>query len=363
MRNKRTLIILGVLVITAAAFIYQSLQNMNGPTDREGPGAFFMSQGNLAASFNQELTGQLKVLPEQLKVQVKINDSLVFEATNPPAIIPLKISIKGLPLGSYRLRVISKGSTGVNSEDERVLYVVSDVAPKSWSLEVVRQYPHNDSSFTQGLCFYKGKMFEGTGDPQTVGATMVAEVELATGKILKRRTKPQPIFGEGITVMNGEIYQISWKNDSCFVYDAGTLSPLRSYTYSGEGWGLTHDENTLIMSDGTEKIYFRDPKTFKVLKVLSVYTNQGPINYLNELEYIDGLIYANVWMSNIIAVIDPLTGRVLSTIDATEVVKKGKGTGEVLNGIAYNPTTQKTYLTGKYWPSLFEVKITQAKAR
>jgi glutamine cyclotransferase len=163
--------------------------------------------------------------------------------------------------------------------------------------------------------------------------------------------------------MNGEIYQISWKNDSCFVYDAGTLSPLRYYTYSGEGWGLTHDENTLIMSDGTEKIYFRDPKTFKVLKVLSVYTNQGPINYLNELEYIDGLIYANVWMSNIIAVIDPLTGRVLSTIDATEVVKKGKGTGEVLNGIAYNPTTQKTYLTGKYWPSLFEVKITQAKAR
>ena len=121
MRNKRTLIILGVLVITAAAFIYRSLQNMNGPTDREGPGAFFMSQGNLAASFNQELTGQLKVLPEQLKVQVKINDSLVFEATNPPAIIPLKISIKGLPLGSYRLRVISKGSTGVNSEDERVL--------------------------------------------------------------------------------------------------------------------------------------------------------------------------------------------------------------------------------------------------
>jgi glutamine cyclotransferase len=359
MRNKRTLFILGILVIIAATFVYQSLQNINRQEENDGPGAYFTSQGNLVASFNQTLTGQIKVLPEQQKVQVKINDSLVFEASKPSTNIPLNVSIKGLPLGSYRLRVISYGESGVSSEDERVLYVVSDVAPKAWAIESVRQYPHNDSLFTQGLCFYNGKMYEGTGDPKTIGATMVAEVELNTGKVVKRRTKPQPIFGEGITILNGEMYQISWKNDSCFVYDAATLSPLRSYTYSGEGWGLTHDNKLLIMSDGTEKIYFRDPKTFKVLKTLSVYTHQGPINYLNELEYIDGLIYANVWMSNIIAVIDPQTGRVMSTIDATELVKKGKGNGEVLNGIAFNQATRKTYLTGKYWPYIFEVKITK----
>jgi glutamine cyclotransferase len=362
MRNKRTLVILSILIVAAVTFVYQSFRSLNQQEENEGPRAFFTAQGNLSAPFNQFLTGQIKVLPEQQKIQIKINDSLVLESLNPTTFIPIHISVKGLPLGSYRLRVISYGSSGLSSEDERILYVVSDVVPQAWAIKSVRQYPHNDSSFTQGLCFYNGKMFEGTGDPKTIGATLVAEVELNTGKILKRRTKPQPIFGEGITVMNGELYQISWKNDSCFVYSAANLSPLRAYTYSGEGWGITHNQKLLIMSDGSEKIYFRDPKTFEVLKVISVFTHQGPVTYLNELEYVDGMLYANIWMSNIVAVIDPSTGRVIATVDATEIVKEGKGNGEVLNGIAYNPATKKTYLTGKYWSKLFEVKITPSKA-
>lgn len=363
MRNKKNLLILSILAITAGAFLYKTFYSGNRNNDGLEPGAYFTAQGNMFASFNQSLTGQIKVLPEQKKVQVFINDSLVFEQINPTTLLSVKFPVKGLPMGSYRLRVVSQGLNGLYSEDERVLYVVSDVVPESWEIKAVQKYPHNDSSFTQGICFYKGKMYEGTGDPQTIGATMVAEVELNTGKIVKRRKKPQPIFGEGITVMDGEVYQISWKNDSCFVYSAATLSPLRSYTYSGEGWGLTHNEKFLIMSDGSEKIYFRDPSTFKVLKVLSVFTNQGPINYLNELEYIDGLLYANIWMSNMIAVIDPATGRVLSILDATAIVKEGKERGEVLNGIAYNPQNQKIYLTGKYWPNLFEVAIRRPKAK
>ena len=192
-----------------------------------------------------------------------------------------------------------------------------------------------------------------------IGATFVGEVELSTGKILRRRTKATPIFGEGITVLNGELFQITWKNDSCFVYDERTLKPLRTHNYTGEGWGLTHDGKHLIMSDGTSRITFRNPRSFEIQRTIDVYNHQGPILQLNELEYIDGLLYANVWMSNIIAVIDPKNGRVVATIDATDLVKTGKGSGEVLNGIAYNSKSNKTYLTGKYWPSIFEVQISR----
>lgn len=361
MRNKKTFLILGVLLLTAVAFVYNSLNTGQNSNDIESPMAYFTTQGNILVSYQKVFIGTIKVQPDQTQVEVLINDSLVLKKFKPEPTISFEIPIKNLPLGAYRLRVISRNSEGLSSEDERVLYVVSDLVPENWAVEPLQKLPHNDSSFTQGLCFYKNSFFEGTGDPKTIGATMVAEVDLNSGKIVKRRTKPQPVFGEGITVKDGELYQISWKNDSCFVYNSTTLKPIRSYTYTGEGWGLTHDGTSLIMSDGSEKIYFRDPKSFKVTKVIAVYTHQGPINYLNELEYIDGLIYANIWMSNLIAAIDPKTGRVIATIDATNLVKEGKGNGEVLNGIAYNPTNKKTYLTGKYWPSLFEVNIKKPK--
>jgi len=361
MANKRALIILGFLALVVIAFVYRSVTSEGDPMQTAGPGAYFPSQGNVFVPFGQPLVHQIKVRPQQQKVSLYINDSLVFEKIKPSGILSINLPLKGFSLGSYRLRVVSIGADGLTSEDERVLFVVSDLQPENWSIEVVNRYPHNDSSFTQGLSFFNGKLFEGTGDPQSLGASMVAEVAFTTGKILRRRIKPTPIFGEGITVFEGELFQITWKNDSCFVYNAASLMPLRSYTYSGEGWGLTHDSRSLIMSDGSEKIYFRNPKTFAVDKTLSVFTHQGPVNYLNELEYIDGLLYANIWMSNLLAVIDPSTGRVMATIDATNIVKEGRGNGEVLNGIAYNSQTKKIYITGKYWPSLFEIKIRKPK--
>jgi glutamine cyclotransferase len=242
-----------------------------------------------------------------------------------------------------------------------VLYVLSDVTPESWSLVLKNQYVHNDSSFTQGLAFSDGKLFEGTGDPNGIGATMIGEVDLNSGKILRKKSVAAPVFGEGITLVGNELFQITWQNSTCFVYDKKTFAPLRQYTYAGEGWGLTYDGAYIIMSDGSETLTFRDPKTFKEIKTIQVYTHEGAITKLNELEYIDGFIYANIWTSNLIAVIEPTTGKVIATIDATEAVQRGKGNGEVLNGIAHNQKTGKTYITGKFWTSLFEVAFTKPK--
>jgi glutamine cyclotransferase len=190
---------------------------------------------------------------------------------------------------------------------------------------------------------------------------MFGEVDLNSGEILRKKSVAAPVFGEGITLVGNELFQITWQNNTCFVYDKKTFAPLRQYTYAGEGWGLTYDGAYIIMSDGSETLTFRDPKTFKEIKTIQVYTHEGAITKLNELEYIDGFIYANIWTSNLIAVIEPATGKVIATIDATEAVQKGKGNGEVLNGIAYNQKTGKTYITGKFWTSLFEVAFTKPK--
>jgi glutamine cyclotransferase len=162
-------------------------------------------------------------------------------------------------------------------------------------------------------------------------------------------------FGEGITIFGNAIYQLTWQEQKCFIYNKESLQLEREVSYVGEGWGLCNDGKLLIMSNGTERLTFRNPKTFAVERTIEVYTHQGPVTNLNELEYADGLIYANVWMTNKVAVIDPMSGKVLAEIDATDLVLEGKQSGDVLNGIAYNPTTKKWYMTGKNWPKLFEV--------
>lgn len=359
MRIKKSYLIIGLLVVVAAAFVFSVFNNSNSETEDVPLQAYFSASGNFIVAYQKTFSTQLTVLPEQKKITVLLNDSIVFVQTNPAKNLSFTLNTKGLDLGNYRLRVLATASEGTSTEDERILTLVSDIVPANWTLRIVNTFPHNDSSFTQGLAFSEGRLFEGTGDPKNIGATFIGEVELKTGKILRRRTKAMPVFGEGVTALNGELFQITWKNDSCFVYDETTLTPIRTHNYAGEGWGLTHNGSQLIMSDGTARIVFRDPKTFAEIKSIQVFTHQGSLPYLNELEYIDGLLYANVWMSNMVAVIDPNNGRVIATIDATELVKKGKGNGEVLNGIAYNPKSRKIYLTGKYWPSIFEVQISK----
>ncbi len=356
MKNKTTLLIIGLLGLVAGAFILNTFKNTED--DRPlGPISYFEKEGNLSRIFGESFETIALTTEEGVTVRIYLDDSLLNTYANAKKQTKISIPKALLTLGAHALKITAKHHLLGQTEDERVLYVLSDTPPQSWSLTILNQFPHNDSSFTQGLVFSEDKLFEGTGDPRGIGATLIGEVALNTGAMIRRKGQPVPVFGEGITIVGEKLFQITWQNNICYVYNKNDFEPIKQFTYAGEGWGITYDGTFLIMSDGSERLTFRDPKTFKEIRVIQAYTHEGAITKLNELEYIDGLIYANVWTSNLIAVIDPATGKVIATIDATPAVQKGKGNGEVLNGIAYNQKTKKTYITGKYWPSLFEVKF------
>ena len=200
----------------------------------------------------------------------------------------------------------------------------------------------------------EGNLYEGIGQ---YGSSKLSQVDLKTGKVNEKLsiTLAGDYFGEGITVFNDKIYQLTWEEQTCFVYNKSTFELDKTIPYIGEGWGLCNDGKYLIMSNGSERITFRNPETFAIEKIIEVYDNKGPIQQLNELEYIDGKIYANVYTSNQIVVIDPITGRVEAIIDCSILEKEGRGYGDVLNGIAYND--EKIYMTGKNWNKLFEVNL------
>ena len=246
-------------------------------------------------------------------------------------------------------------------EDSRTIRVFSDISPKPFTATVVTTYPHNPANYTQGFEFHNGELWESTGNPGNTGESTVGKIDLKSGQFItsKKNALDATYFGEGITIFGDELFQLTWQNGKCFVYDKNTMALKKDFTYVGEGWGLCNDGKSLIMSDGTERITFRDPKTFKPLRTIEVYDDQGPYPSLNELEYIDGKIYANIYTTSLIVVIEPYSGRVLEKIDATGLETVGKMGGEVLNGIAYNPATKKLYLTGKYWGKIIEVNLSE----
>jgi len=211
-------------------------------------------------------------------------------------------------------------------------------------------YPHDRNAFTQGLVFEEGVLYEGTG---IKGRSSVRKVELKTGNILKIHELPNYYFGEGVTVYGDTIIQLTWKSRTGFVYDKDSFELLQKFTYPTEGWGITHDGNCLIMSDGTATLHFLNPKTFKEIDRLEVYDKNGPVHRLNELEYIQGEIYSNVWQTNRIARIAPQSGQVIGWID----LKGLNVQGNVLNGIAYDSHNDRLFVTGKFWPKLFEIDL------
>ncbi|XZE18391.1 glutaminyl-peptide cyclotransferase [Pirellulaceae bacterium SH449] len=222
--------------------------------------------------------------------------------------------------------------------------------------EVVNKYPHDPTAFTQGLVFYNGYLYEGTGQK---GRSLLRKVKLEDGKDV---VPPVPLspdyFGEGITILNDKIYQLTWQDNYCLVYDVNTLELLGHFVYEFEGWGLTTDGNELILSDGTPTIRFIDPETFKVTKKLDVTDRRQRLKSLNELEWIDGEIWANIWYEDRIARISPDTGAVLGWVDLQHIYPQNRRHREsVMNGIAYDPDTKRIFVTGKNWPHLFEIRI------
>lgn len=225
-----------------------------------------------------------------------------------------------------------------------------------YGYEVVNTFPHDPDAYTQGLVFHEGKFLESTG---RTGRSSLRNVEVETGKVLKQVNVPNPYFAEGITLLKGKIYQLTWQHRTGFIYDAATLKKLGEFTYEGEGWGLTSDGDSLIMSDGTDQLRFLDPATFKVLKTVAVVDKRVPVARLNELEFVRGEIYANVWTEDRIARIDAKTGRVLGWIQLAGLIPRTELLDEeaVLNGIAYDEAHDRLFVTGKLWPKLFEIRI------
>ncbi|MEK6283277.1 MAG: glutaminyl-peptide cyclotransferase [Acidobacteriota bacterium] len=226
-----------------------------------------------------------------------------------------------------------------------------------YGYEVVNTWPHDPDAYTQGLIFHDGKLLESTGE---VGHSTLRRVELETGKVVQKVDVPPPYFAEGITLFKGKIYQLTWQHQKGFIYDAWSFEKLGEFTYAGEGWGLTNDGKSLILSDGTNRIKFLDPNNFQVKKVITVSDRGQPVNQLNELEYVHDEIYANIWHENRIARIDAETGRIVGWINLNGLLSPGDVNDEeaVLNGIAYDLATGRLFVTGKLWPKLFEIRLT-----
>ena len=223
-----------------------------------------------------------------------------------------------------------------------------------YTYQIVRVYPHDPNAFTQGLQYVDGVLYEGTG---LNGRSSIRKVKLDTGEVLQRRDVPAQHFGEGITVWKSTLIELTWKSEMAFVYDATTLEPRRTFQYTGEGWGLTHDAANLIMSDGSDRLRYLDPATFVERRRIQVTSDGIAIRNLNELEYVKGEIYANVWQTDDIARIAP-DGRVVGWIDLRGLLTAAeRASVDVLNGIAYEESRDRLFVTGKLWPKLFEIKL------
>lgn len=227
-----------------------------------------------------------------------------------------------------------------------------------YGYRIVNTYPHDPSAFTQGLVYHDGFLYEGTG---LNGQSSLRKVRLETGEVVERFDLGEQYFGEGITVLGSQILQLTWRAGLGFVYDLPTFEVTGTFTYTGEGWGLTHDATTLILSDGTAHLRFFEPATFEELGSVTVRDGGAPLTDLNELEYIDGRVYANVWQTDRIAIIEPTSGQVTGWIDlhGLRADAEARGTDAVLNGIAYDAGGDRLFVTGKLWPRLFEIELVE----
>ena len=228
-------------------------------------------------------------------------------------------------------------------------------APAVAGFKVVAVYPHDPNAFTQGLAIAGGQLYEGTG---LYGQSTIRKVDVTTGRVEKQRPINAAYFGEGIAILDGHLYQLTWQNGLGLVYDLATFNQQRTFQYAGEGWGLTQDGRELILSDGSARLRFLDPQTFAVVREIEVRDHGQPVTKLNELEYIDGEIWSNVWYDDRIARISPTTGEVLGWIDLAALYPKSARSSEaVLNGIAYDAAAKRLFVTGKNWPQLYEIEV------
>ena len=265
----------------------------------------------------------------------------------------MKLSVVGTLLTTGILYMSCNGNNDTPAENTATQSNVS-----SMSYTVAGVYPHDTSHFTQGLAFYGGQLLEGTGN---YGESKLVQLDLKSGKSTKEVLLAKEFFGEGITILNDTVFQLTWKENIVFVYDAKDFKKIKEFSINTQGWGITHNGKELIVSDGSANLYYYDPSTFRLLRTQGVTEDGSPAVNLNELEYINGYVYANQWQYNYILKIDPSSGQVIGKMDLSDLQKRAKvknPAADVLNGIAYNAENKKIYVTGKNWPEIYEIQFT-----
>jgi len=266
------------------------------------------------------------------------------------------LPIKGEKLGYQNLKAqiyFENDFAEINSRIE----LVSSITPAFKTYKIVNTYPHDTLSFTEGLEFYRDTLYESTGQK---GASHLRSYDYKTGKVYRQINLEGDYFGEGITAINNQWFQLTWQSNVGFIYDVNSFKKIKTFTYDKpiEGWGMTNDGKSIYQSDGTEKIWKMNPTTQKMEDYINVYTNTNKIKSINELEWIEGKIFGNIWQKDAIAIINPSTGEVEGVLDLSGLRSQVKNAAaEVLNGIAYNAKTKTLFVTGKNWDKLFEIKV------
>jgi glutaminyl-peptide cyclotransferase len=270
-----------------------------------------------------------------------------------------EIESRNFEVGTRYLKAISTLSDGTMGENYTDFLLLSDLTPQKYSYKTINAFPHSIEHFTEGFEIRNGILYESTGQE---GTSSIYKIDISNWKVIQENKLENKYFGEGITILNGKVYQLTYKTQIGFVRDLTTLELIKTFTYkNAQGWGLTNDGKYLIMSDGTEYLTYLDPETLKEVKRIQVCNQKGVVINLNELEYINGEIWANVWTTDIIVQIDPKTGKIVAEIDLkgllTSNITNQKASVDVLNGIAYDHDTNKIYVTGKLWPKIFEIEL------
>jgi glutamine cyclotransferase len=320
---------------------------------------FTIDNTNFKAQYQPQESLQIGILNPNEKAV----DSIIYfvndkKIASKKGLDKLTFELKDQKLGYQNLKALVYFG-GENSEATARIELISNVQPKLLKYKIVNTFPHDITSFTEGLEFYKDTLYESTGQN---GASYLRKYDYKTGKVYKQVDLEAKYFGEGITFVNGKLFQLTWQEKTGFIYDANTLKLEKTFTYDKdiEGWGMTNDGKYIYQTDKTEKIWKMDPNTQKMIDYINVYYGELKIKAINELEWINGKIYTNVWQKDAIAVVNPNNGAVEGILDMSGLRKLINVTPEdYLNGIAYNPKTKTIFVTGKNWDKMFEITVSE----
>jgi glutamine cyclotransferase len=320
---------------------------------------FSFDESNFKSEYNNDDSVSLRLLNGENKkidsIVYFVNDKNIGSKKN---LENLTFSLKDQKLGYQNLKALVYFE-GENQEITSRIELVSNMTPKLLNYKIVNTFPHDTSSFTEGLEFFRDTLYEGTG---LRGFSKLLKTDYKTGKIYKSVKLDDMYFGEGITIINNKLYQLTWEEKKGFIYNVDTWKVEKTFDYDKpiEGWGLTNDGKVIYQSDGTEKIWKMNPTNQKMIDYVNVYSGSSKIKSVNELEYINGKIYCNIWQKDAIAVVNPENGKVEAIINLAGLRKFIKySEAEVLNGIAYNPKTKTIFVTGKKWEKLFEITVSE----